>query len=215
MANGRVITGYSKPYVALYDANGGTPKYTGAIPLARGVDVTIEAESSDSAVFYADNTAAETVGGQFTGGTVTLTVDGLKDAARKLILGLKTTSTVTVGSNTVQVTEYDDQMDIPYVGIGFIVRYMEDGKTSYVPYILTKAAFNVDGLEAATQEDEIDFQTTELEATIMRDDSAHHAWKKIAEEQSSEADAENVIKAMLGLTVSTTTETKSTKAAND
>lgn len=197
MAAGRVITGYSKPYVALYDANSGTPKYTELTELARGVDVTIDLESSDSASFYANNVAAETVGGQFTGGTVTLTVDGLKETARGLIMGLPKAEDITVGDNQVSVQTYDDQMEIPYVGIGFVVRYMEDGKTSYQPVVLLKAAFNVDGLEAATQEDEIDFQTQELEATIMRDDSTHHAWRKIAAVQDSEEAAVAVISAIL------------------
>lgn len=195
MAAGKVITGYSKPYVAKYSATGGTITYSGAQLLARGVDVSIEPDSSDSSSFYADNVAAETVGGQFTGGTVTLTVDGLKENARKLILGIVTTSSVTTDDGEVNLIEYDDKMTIPYVGIGFIVRYMENGITSYEAVILTKTAFNVDGLEAATQEDEIDFQTQELEATIMRDDSVNHAWRKISEEQDTEDKAENVLKA--------------------
>lgn len=41
MANGKVITGYSKPYVALYNNNGGTITYTSGMPLARGVDVSL------------------------------------------------------------------------------------------------------------------------------------------------------------------------------
>lgn len=198
MAAGRVITGYSKPYVALYSATGATVTYSGLKQLARGVDVSIEPDSSDSSSFYADNVAAETVGGQFTGGTVTLTVDGLKDEARALIMGIKTTETVTVGSETVKVQVDDDAASIPYVGIGFVVRYMENGETTYVPVVLTKTAFNVDGIEAATQEDEIDFQTQELEATIMRDDTAKHAWRKIAAAQTTEDDAVDVISALLG-----------------
>lgn len=199
-AAGRVITGYSKPFVAIYKADGSSVTYSGLMELARGVEVSVEAESSDSSVFYANNVAAETVGGQFTGGTVTLTVDGLNDDARKLILGIKTEEAVTgegvdAGTN-VQV--YDDQMEIPYVGIGFVVRYMSAGVTTYVPFVLTKAAFNVDGVDAATQEDEIDFQTQELEATIMRDDTANHAWKKVATGQKTEGAAVAVIKALLG-----------------
>lgn len=34
MANGKVITGFSKPYVALYAANNGSPTYTSGQPLA-------------------------------------------------------------------------------------------------------------------------------------------------------------------------------------
>lgn len=200
MANGRVITGYSKPYVALYAVSDNTVSYSGGMPLARGVSVSIDPESGDGTDFYADNVTAESVGGTFTGGTVTLTVDGLKDAARKLVMGIVTEETVNVGSNTsVKVYDYDDQQTAPYIGIGFIVRYMENGVTTYVPHIICKTVFSPEGLDAATQEEDIEFQTTELEATIMRDDSQYHRWQRIAEAQTTETAAENVIKALLNI----------------
>lgn len=199
MANGKVITGYSKPYVALYSANNGNPIYSSGMPLARGVDVSVSSENSDGTNFYADNVVAESAGGVFTGATITMTIDGLKNDARQLIMGLPAPTELTVGSETVNVYEYDDRQVIPYVGIGFVVRYMEMGVTTYSPVVFTKAAFNVDGLEAATQEDEIEFQTSELEATLMRDDSANHIWRRIAEDQATEAAAENIVKAMLNI----------------
>lgn len=201
MANGKVITGYSKPYVALYSATGGTITYSSGMPLARGVDVSVEAETGDAVNFYADNVLAESVGGVFTGATITMTVDGLKDNARKLIMGLPNAETITVGqSQSVQVYKYDDRQQIPNVGIGFVIRYMESGVTSYQAVVFTKASFSVDGIEAATQEEEIEFQTTELEAALMRDDSANHVWRIVAEEQTTEAEAENVVKKLLNIT---------------
>lgn len=198
MAAGRVLTGFSMPYVATYSASGSTITYTGASQLARGVSVAIAIESGDGSTFYADNVAAEGTGGVFTGGTVTLTVDGLKDAARKLIEGLANPTEVTVGSDTVDVYSYDTDQVIPYVGIGFVARYMENGVTTYVPVVLTKCQFDVDGMEAATQAESVEFQTQELTATIMRDDSAKHCWRKIAEAQETETAAVAVIQKLLG-----------------
>lgn len=197
MANGRVITGYSMPKVAVYSFASNSVTYTGLTPLARGVSVSMDVETSDSTDFYADNVLAESAGGRFTGGTVTLTVDGLKDAARKLIQGLPAETSLTVGSATVKVLEYDDRQAAPYVGIGFVVRYMENGVTSYVPVVLTKCIFDVDTIEAETQGENIDFQTAELTATIARDDTANHTWRRIGEAQTTEALAEAVIAAML------------------
>lgn len=197
MANGRVITGYSMPKVAVYSYASNTVTYTGLTALARGVSVSMDVETSDSSDFYADNVLAESAGGRFTGGTVTLTVDGLKDAARKLIQGLPTETSLTVGTATVKVLEYDDRQAAPYVGIGFVVRYMENGVTSYVPVVLTKCVFDVDTIEAETQGETIDFQTAELTATIARDDTANHTWRRIGEAQTTEALAEAVIAAML------------------
>lgn len=195
MANGKVITGYSNPIVAKYTYSGGAISYSDKMPLARGVEVSIEIETGDATNFYADNTIAESVAGQFNGATATLTVDGLKTAARTLIAGLVTAGTITVGADTVNTTVYDDLQVIPYVGIGFVVRYMENGVTTYAPVILPKAQFSPEGLEAATQGEEVEFQTTELTAAIMRADDANHSWKVIAEDQDTEADAVAVINA--------------------
>ena len=195
MANGKVITGYSMPIVAKYTYSNNTISYTDVMPLARGVEVSMEVETGDATNFYADNTIAEAVAGQFNGATATLTVDGLKDAARDLIAGITTKGSLVVDSKTVATVVYDDLQVIPYVGIGFVVRYMENGVTSYAPIILPKAQFSPEGLEAATQGEEVEFQTTELTATVMRSDAAGHRWKVVAEDQTTEADAVAVLNA--------------------
>lgn len=198
MANGKVITGYSMPIVAKYTFSNNTISYTDAMPLARGVEVSMEVETGDATNFYADNTIAEAVAGQFNGATATLTVDGLKDAARDLIAGITTKGTIVVGDKTVATAVYDDLQVIPYVGIGFVVRYMENGVTTYAPVILPKAQFSPEGLDAATQGESVEFQTTELQATVMRADDANHSWKVVAADQSTEAAAVNTINAYFG-----------------
>ena len=151
--------------------------------------------------FYADNIEAETVPGTFTGGTIGLTVDGLLTVAERFVYGLPEAEEITYGeSKKASVTHYGDDMDIPYVGIGFVVRYMSDNVTTYVPMILTKARFQVSNTSAATQEDSIDWQTQELTADLMRDDSVTHSWKKIADGVSTEDEAEEILKVMLNIT---------------
>lgn len=200
MANGKVITGYSKPYVALYNYANDAVTYSNGMPLARGVNVNVEAENGEGVNFYADNVVAESVGGVFTGATITMTVDGLKEDARKLIMGLPAAETITVGQDSYKVVKYDNRQQIPYVAIGFVVRYMENGVTTYTAVVFKKAAFSVDGLSANTQEETIEFQTTELEATLMRDDTQYQEWKNLVEDLTTEADAEKAIKAILGIT---------------
>ena len=192
MAAGKVTTGFSKPYVALYGESGGTITYTSGQLLARGVDVTISPESGDDNIFYADNVAAETDAGRFTGGTVTLTVDGLLATTRKLIYGLPE-------ADTEGWTAFGDDMVIPYVGIGFIARQQSDGVVTYVPTVLAKCRFNQSEDAAATQEEEIDWQTQSLEAVIMRGDDANHNWKFIGNDYSTEAAAEAALKTKLGI----------------
>ena len=198
MANGKVITGYSCPIVAKYSYQNSVISYSDAMPLARGVEVSMEVETGDATNFYANNTIAESVAGQFNGATATLTIDGLKDAARNLIAGITTTGSITVDGVAVSTVTYDDLQVIPYVGIGFVVRYMENGVTSYAPVILPKAQFSPEGLDAATQGESVEFQTTELVATVMRADDANHSWKTIAADQTTEAKAKAVIMTYFG-----------------
>ena len=182
MANGQVTTGFSKPYVATYSADGSTITYGTPQILARGVDVDLDVEASEDNYFYADNVQAESDSGTMSGGSITLTVDGLLTAAERLIMGLPT-----AGADGFMA--YDNSQQIPYVGIGFIARYMEDGVTSYVPYVLVKCVFSQISIEAATQEAEIDWQTQELTATIMRGDDAAQTWKYVGNEYETEAAA--------------------------
>lgn len=186
MANGRVITGFSYPYVAEYAASGGSVTYSNITVLARGVEVDLSVDASTDNIFYADNLEAENLSGVFAGGTVTLTVDGLKDAARKLILGLPSAD----GDGW---TAFGDDQSIPYIGLGFIVRYMEDGVTSYMPVVLPKVMFSNPGISAATQEAEVDWQTQELTATIFRDDSAKHNWLQMGTAVSTESTATSTL----------------------
>lgn len=192
MANGRVCTGFSKPYVALYKNTSGTISFENGMPLARGVNVDISPETGSDNIFYTDNQAAENDGGTFTGGTVTYTVDGLKPAAKKLIMG-----TGTAGEDG--WTAYDDDQKAPYVATGFIARYMEDGTTTYQPYVIVKTTFNQIGDSAATSEDSINFQTQSLTAKIFRGDDAKHTWKYDGAVFTSEAEAEAALKTKLGI----------------
>jgi len=192
MANGKVCTGFSKPYVALYSASGTTINYTSGIALARGVDVSIEPETSDDNNFYADNVIAESAAGTFTGGTVNLTVDGLKMEAERLIMGLPAAAED-------GWTDYNDEQSVPNCGLGFIARYQEGGVVTYVPVVLTKVQFQQVPLSAATQEDEIDWQTEALTATIMRGDDTNHTWKSIGADETTEAAAEAKLKTKLGI----------------
>ena len=191
-AAGKVTTGFSKPYVAVYAESGGTISYTSGQQLARGVDVTIAPETSDDNNFYADNVLAEVVASEFTGGTLTLTVDGLLPAAEKLIYGLPT-----AGAD--DWTAYGDDMAIPYVGVGFIIRQQSDGAVTFTPVVLCKCKFSLKEDTAATQEDAIDWQTQSLEATILRGDDANRTWKYLGGEFATEALAEAALKTKLNI----------------
>jgi phi13 family phage major tail protein len=192
-AAGRVAIGFSQPYVAIYAASAGAVTYSRGQKLARGVSVSLDVNSADENTFYADNQAAENAGGEFADGSVTLTVDGLLMAAHRLIRGLPE-------PDADGWTPDGDATVVPYCGVGYITKYMSGGVIVWVPTVLCKAKFSVPGEEAETQGEGIDWQTQELNATLMRDDSTAHNWRFLGAEFATEAAAEAALKTKLGIT---------------
>lgn len=185
MGAGRVITGFSKPYVAkLSEGIGGIYTYNYGMLLARGVNVSITPDTGDDNNFHADNVQAETGKNSFTGGELTLIVDGLFSDAERLIMGLPASSG---GWKT-----YNDDQNIPFVGVGFIARCQSNGVTTYVPMVISKCMFNQINTSAATQEESIEFQTQELTARIYK--IGNSLWKKVHTEVATEAEAEAILR---------------------
>jgi len=192
-AAGKVCIGFSKPYVAVYTNSGTTITYSDGRVLARGVDVSIEPETSDDNKFYADNTEAETDAGTFSGGTLSLTVDGLHQDAESLIMGLP-------AADQSGWISYGDSQTVPFVGVGYIAKYMSGGEITYVPTVIPKVVFNQISSSHATSEDSLNFQTQALTAQIKRADDADRSWKYLGEPQTTEALAEAAIKTKFGIT---------------
>lgn len=195
-----VTTGFSKPYVAKYSATGQSVTYSGGLSLGRGVSLSLDIETADDNNFYADNVLAESESSNFTRGKATITVDGLDNAAATLILGLGATQELQVNESPVNMQGYGQAMSAPYVGYGCVRRTQMQGKVQYWPYILPKVKFSIPGDEVETSEDQINWQTQELSATVQRDDTAAANWKLISEEgMATEAEAEEAVKAFLNI----------------
>ena len=196
-----VTIGFSCPRVAKYSAAGNSVTYSGGMALGRGVSVSLDVESASDNNFYADNRLAESETGVFTSGTATVTVDGLENEAATLILGLPAPESVTVNEAPVQMQGYGDAMQPPYVGFGFVWATQQDGVVSYYPVIYPKVKFGIPGEERNTKEDQIDWQTQELEATVMRDDTTAHNWRRVSVTGfDTEAEALAVVDEILSIT---------------
>lgn len=188
-----VTTGFSEPYIAKYSNTGTTVSYSGGMKLGRGVSMSIEVESADDNNFYADDIVAETETGTMTSASATITVDGMEPEVAALALGLPNATQETIGESPVDVYDYDDRMNPPFLGLGVLKRVMLNGVQYWVPIVFTKVKMNNPSDEANTQEDQIDWQTQELEMTILRDDSTNRRWKRVFERQTTKAAALNII----------------------
>lgn len=192
-AVGRVITGFTKPYVALYSASGGTLTYTKGREMARGVDVDVAPEFGNGKIFYANNGAAEKANGTLTGGKLNLTVDGLFTEVERMISGLPE-----AGSDG--WTPDGDDRKPPYVGTGFIVRWQSNGEIGYTPVLVSKVQYDAVNMKSKTQEEEIDYQTQALTATILRDDTPKHNWRYLGDDFATEEEAEAALKTKMNIT---------------
>ena len=194
------VIGLSKPYFAKYSAVGGAVEYSGGGVIAKATEADISIEVSEDNNLYADNSIAETER-TFSSGTLTLSTDDLSQEVSEAILGLKSQAVGSInGVTDIDVKEliYDDDQVVPYLGVGMIVKKMVGGVQKWRGIVLTKVMFSVPGDSAVTQGETIEWQVPTLTATVMRDDSEKHMWKREAT-FSTELQAEAYIKNRLGI----------------
>ena len=196
------VIGLSKPYYGIYSATGNAVSYANGAVMGKATEANIEIDTTEDNNLYADNGIAET-DRSFAGGTLTLSTDDLSQEVTKAILGL-TEQAITgidgVTDTTVKELVYDDTQTTPNLGVGFIVKKKVGGAYKWRAVVLTKVMFSVPADAATTQGESIEWQVPELSATIMRDDSETHMWKREAT-FTTEAQAEAYIKARLNITV--------------
>lgn len=171
--------GASRPYYAIYNPNNGAPTYTGGGIMGALVEFNFELESTDNNNFYADNKVKESQR-RFTNGTVSVTPDDLSQEVSADMLGIAPTPITGIeGITDEDATEliWDDDQDSPYLGVGLIQKKQVDSQNRWRAIVLAKVIFDIPGDAAVTEGEEIDWQTTELVGSILRDDSVKHRWK--------------------------------------
>lgn len=193
--------GLSKPYYAIYNENGGVPTYSGGGLIGKATEMSLELEGAEANVLYADNGPAES-DNQFAGGSLTLSTDDLLPEPMLAILGLKQEAMDIdeITTSSPQWIVYDDDQEIPYVGFGGIIKAKQNNVTKWIAVVLTKIQFANPGVTAVTQGETIEWQTKELTANVMRDDSAKHRWQMMSTPMDTEEDAEAAIKKILNIT---------------
>lgn len=195
------VIGLSKPYYGIYSATGNAVSYANGAVMGKATEANVDIKTTQDNNLRADNAIAET-DRSFAGGTLTLSTDDLSQDVAKAILGLTETAITGIeGVTDTSVKElvYDDTQTTPYLGVGFIVKKKVGGAYKWRAVVLSKVMFSVPADAATTQGESIEWQVPELSATIMRDDSDTHMWKREAT-FTTEAQAEVYIKARLNIT---------------
>lgn len=194
--------GLSKPYIATYKNTSGTVTYTARAMLGKFTQIDISLDTADENILYADNGPAET-DSSFAGGSVTCTTDDLRPDVFKTALGLIEVSIAATLSTTTPTPKwlvFDDQQSPPYFALGGVIKKKVDNATKWQAFILEKIKFKNPDLSLTTQGDTVEWQTPELEATILRSDASNHPWYRISTLLDSEADAVAAIEDYLKVT---------------
>lgn len=182
----------------------GTVTYSEPYIADSAVEYAIEVSSSESNDAYADNRIKESAAGKFVDGTLTLKTADMEPGLAMKIVGLKTVKR-TIGGKEINEIVYDDDQKSPDLGFGIIEEHEIDGVTKYLPVILAKVRFNIPKDAATTRGKEIEWQSKEITAKIMRSDQVNgqynHPWKFCPEEMmATEEEAKAYIEAVFGKT---------------
>lgn len=192
--------GLSKPYCAVYNAEGTAVTYSNGRVMGKAIDMDISISVSEDNNLYGDNGIAES-DRVFSSGALTLSTDELTQEVSALILGAPQTPLETIeGITDADVKEmvFGDDQVTPYLGIGFVVKKKHEGLYKWRAVVLTRIMFNIPADAAVTQGETIEWQVPTLTGTILRDDTEKHNWKREAT-FTTEAQAEIYIKKRLSI----------------
>ena len=175
--------GLIKPRVAKYAESSGTVSYSSGKIIAKAITHELTLDNADPVVLYADDGAAESMGG-FSSGSLTIGIDELPLDVAGLLFGITpATSSDPAGS----ILSFDDSAEPPYLGYGVIVPKVTGGTRSYMAVLLTKIKFVLPPDSFETRGETVTFKTPELTAKVLRDDSTNHTWRKWAEFETETA----------------------------
>ena len=193
--------GLSKPYYALYNWSGsGAPTYTGGGKLGKATQLELTLTDSEGNVLYGDNGPAES-DNQFAGGSLSVSTTDLLPAPMLGALGLKAERMQVEGLTTqnAQWIVYDDDQVVPYVGFGGIIKKQIDNVVKWVALVFLKLQYRNPGVTAVTQGENIEWQTSTLQAIVLRSDESKHRWQMMSTPLDTEEDAEAAVKSILGI----------------
>ena len=167
------IKGLSKLVVGKYAYDESTVKYTEPQAVQKMVEYSLTLNQSENNPLYADNAEAENDKGTFQNGELSITTDDLTQEVSVMILGTKENEEVTYDtSKTVTEQVYDDSMNPPDLGVGFIELHQNKGVDKYRAIFLHKVFFNVPEQAATTKGEQVEWQTPTTTGGVQRSEGS-------------------------------------------
>jgi len=179
-----------------YTNTSGTVTYAQHTSIGDAMNVNLELKYAEGRL-YAESKLAE-YKKLATGGTISIGVKYIPDAAKQLLYGC-TSSTRTVGSSSVSGNKYTAKDIGQYVGVAFYSPDVIDGVDKYSCMFISKALFAPPGYSYQTKGENLTFNTPTTTGEFLPDDSTN---KLLIEEAVVDTEAEAIawVKAVLGET---------------
>lgn len=172
--------------IGKYTNTDGTITYDTPVSMGDAMSMELNLTAAEGRL-YAESRLAE-YKKLITGGTASVGVKYITDAAQKLLFGMSE-NTRNVGTNTSQKSLKATAKDIAkYVGMGFYAPDAIDGTDKYTAVFVYKVLFGAPGYVYATKGDSITFQTPTTTGEFLADDSEDKNIMEIAI-LASESDA--------------------------
>ena len=146
----------------------------GTKTLGKAISASFEPTEPDNNPLYANNSIAENDSSSGAGGTLTLTLDRLKQEAAVDLYGLtQKTVAVTVDGQSVSGTGFDytgNEQSAP-VGVAFIKwNQINDNRNNHEVVLYRKVTFGMPTIDAETLGETIEWQTPEITGNVAGKD---------------------------------------------
>ena len=168
-------------HCAKYVNTNGTITYTDAQEVGDAMTATLEMRFAEGRL-YAESTLAEFMR-KATGGTISLGVKYIKDAAQKLLFGSteKNRSISVSGStSTVKSLVLGAKSSPAYVGVSFYSPDMIDGVEKYTCVFASKCLFGPPSMNLQTAGESINFNTPTTSGEFLASDAATQDMLEVA-----------------------------------
>lgn len=166
---------------AAYTNNNGTVTYTNAQSVGDAMTASLEMRYAEGRL-YAESTLAEFMK-KATGGTISLGVKYIKNAAQQLMFGSTTKSrSVTIGTTSTSVSGLvlGAKSDSAYVGIAFYAPDMVDGTEKFTCVFVHKCLFGPPSMSLQTAGDSIQFNTPVTTGEFLASDNSSQDMLEVA-----------------------------------
>lgn len=161
---------YGVYYAKCVKNEGVTTGYSGGVKqLGKAISANFSPKNPEDNPLYANNSVAENDSSSASGGTITMTLDRLTQAAAADLYGVTVEEvTVSVGETSVtgKALKYKGNEQSVPVGVAYVRMHQQDGVRSHEVVLYRSVTFSMPEDDAQTMGETIEWQTPEISGIV-------------------------------------------------